>query len=233
MPSRSLHDAFDRNLNALNALRLLLAIGVISWHSFALTGRTVQWAPLAQILGQVWVDGFFAISGFLILGSWMNNPSPVRYLRARCLRILPAFYVCLIVTAAVIAPIGIVRSGEGAAPYTFDSVTYVTKNAALWIFQFDISGSPRGVPYPGAWNGSLWTLFWEFLCYVAVLVAGVVGLLRYRSTIALAFVGSWVAVLLATAGIVDGENFGHVGRFSLAFTAGALVYQYRRALPLS
>lgn len=45
-----LGQVFDPRANALNAWRLVLASGVILWHSFPLTGR-MPWAPFVQLLG--------------------------------------------------------------------------------------------------------------------------------------------------------------------------------------
>ncbi len=56
-----LGQVFDPRANALNAWRLVLASGVILWHSFPLTGR-MPWAPFVQLLGLGCVDGFFAVS---------------------------------------------------------------------------------------------------------------------------------------------------------------------------
>ena len=44
----------------------------------------------------------------------------------------------------------------------------------------DVGGTPQGIPFPDVWNGSLWTLQWELLCYIAVAGFGVVGLLSRR-----------------------------------------------------
>lgn len=63
-----LAQAFDPRNNALNAFRLALAAEVILWHSFPVTGRMPPEAIL-QVLFSVGVDGFFAISGFLITRS--------------------------------------------------------------------------------------------------------------------------------------------------------------------
>ena len=90
---------FDPRANGLNAVRLLLASGVIIWHAFPVTGQDIPDGPLRQLLAFIWVDGFFAASGFLIVSSWMRRPNWWAFLSARLLRILPAFYTCLIVTA--------------------------------------------------------------------------------------------------------------------------------------
>lgn len=80
---------FDPRSNMLNAWRLTLATGVIFWHSFPLTGRHVAYEPVHQLLRDVWVDGFFGPSGFLITSSWFSNPRLRTYFVARGLRLLP------------------------------------------------------------------------------------------------------------------------------------------------
>ena len=75
----SLGEAFDPRRNALNVWRLLLAAEVILWHSFLATGHTPMVPHAAfQLTWSVGVDGFFAISGFLITRSWAERP------KARC-----------------------------------------------------------------------------------------------------------------------------------------------------
>lgn len=227
-------DVFRPKANGLNFIRLLLATGVIVWHSFPLTGREIEFAPLRQILSNLFVDGFFAISGFLIVSSWLRRPSWTNFLRARLLRILPGFYVCLIVTAFAIAPLGIFVAGRGFPDGFFsDAANYVIHNGALRAEQRGIAGTPSGVPFPHSWNGSLWTLFWEFLCYLGVLGLGVTSLLKRRFTIPGAFLGCLFVVLLTSYGPVSNYNIQTVGRFGLMFSAGAMIYRYRRVLPAS
>ena len=48
-------------------------------------------------------------------------------------------------------------------------------NSALLMLKPDVGGTPRGVPTPGAWNVSLWTLIWEMFCYIAVAVSAWLG----------------------------------------------------------
>lgn len=232
---RSLERVFDPRLNGLNALRLALALSVIVWHSFPLSGSTIEFAPLRQFLSEAGVDGFFAISGFLIVGSWKRNPDWFRFIAARVLRIFPAFWLCLVVTAFAIAPLAttfVSQSSFGGA-LSIDNVTYVLRNFALRIFQPDIDGTPTGVPFPGSWNGSLWTLWWEFLCYLFVLALGILGAYRFRLTVPATLVGS--IALLAVIQHWEVTNFylENVARFGVMFAAGMLIEQYSHRLVVS
>ncbi len=181
VPGPTLAQVFDTRINALNVWRLTLASGVILQHSWPLTGRKVH-PPYDQLFTQVWVDGFFAISGFLIAASWVRNPRLREYVAARALRILPGLWVCLVVIAFVIAPIAVAIQGGSAAKLLMSRapIEYVLHNAVLHVFYAGIDGTPRHVPFPGVWDGVLWTLIFEIFCYVAIAVAGVAGLLKRR-----------------------------------------------------
>src|SRR5579859_4141252 len=89
---RTLGQVFNPRANALNAWRLGLALAVIVWHSLVLTGRPLPPFAIHQFATQDFVDGFFAISGFLIPASWLGNPRLRDYVLARGLRILPGMW---------------------------------------------------------------------------------------------------------------------------------------------
>ena len=80
---------FDPRNNALNAWRLILATGVILLHAHLFTKQHLP--EIHQFLRDGWVDGFFAISGFLITGSWLKKSKTRIYFAARALRILQAY----------------------------------------------------------------------------------------------------------------------------------------------
>ncbi|BBX04084.1 hypothetical protein MMOR_50200 [Mycolicibacterium moriokaense] len=126
----ALGQVFDPRENALNAWRLVLASGVILQHSWPLTGRELA-TPFTGLLTQVWVDAFFVVSGFLITGSWLNNPRLREYAVARALRIFPGLWVCLLVIAFVLAPIGAALSGGSLR--LSSQIAYVLNNAVLNI----------------------------------------------------------------------------------------------------
>ena len=224
--TRTLDDVFDVRANALNFVRLLLAGSVIVWHGIRLAGQEIESVPLRQFVVDFGVDGFFAISGFLIVQSWLRTPDWRRYLRARFLRIFPAFWTCLIVTAFLIAPLSTGLFGG-------ENLTYVLKNASLWIVQWGIAGTPTDVPITGVWNGSLWTLAWEFICYLGVLVLGIAGLLKYRAVLPICFALVLIVSAATSSGLVENGLLELASRFGIMFLAGALILQYRDRIPVN
>ena len=183
--------------NSLNLVRLLLALLVLVAHCFVIGGFGPGPGLRGENLGGWAVFGFFAISGYLITASRLANPLG-RYLLLRVARIYPAFVVCLVVTAGVFAPIAWVAGGrslgDGFLTTPTTPVSYVLSNLGLRITAYDVAGTPDGVPYPGAWNGSLWTLFFEFCCYLIVgLVLTMPWVRRHQWSIVALFVASVVA----------------------------------------
>lgn len=209
MPSGStLGEQLDRGPNGIGLLRLLLALAVLVSHAWVLGGFGAE--PLVgfgrnrNTLGTVAVVGFFVLSGVLIARSWVRRPKPRAFLRHRVLRIFPGFWVCLIVVAFVIAPLGWrtlhgtlsgfpIFGRNSAGGYLFD-------NFALFRAQDGIRETLNGVPYftppVGQLDGSLWTLFYEFACYLGVLALGLCGLLakERRAVIAALTAGALVAL---------------------------------------
>jgi peptidoglycan/LPS O-acetylase OafA/YrhL len=227
-PGGRLGDLFESRPNALNAIRLVLATTVIVWHSYALTGGDYLpwWA--AQLLGYLPVDAFFAISGFLICRAWARNPQLPRYLMARARRILPGLWVCLLVTAFVIAPLGVWSAGQPSLSWG-GRLGYVLGNASTWATALTIDGGPQGVPWPGTWNGSLWSLGHEAVCYLVVAALGVLGMLRRRLLVWLAVTFWTMSAVLVAAGVPQtvSHPLAKMPRTGLMFVCGALLWAYR------
>lgn len=231
--SPKLAQVFDTRNNALNVWRLVLASGVILEHSWPLTGRKLH-PPVEQLLTQGWVDGFFVISGFLITGSWVRNPRLREYFVARVLRIFPGLWVCLAVVAFVIAPIAVAIQGGPAVKLLLSPapITYVLNNAVFNVYHAGIDGTPKHVPFPGVWDGVLWTLVFELLCYVAVAVAGVAGLLNRKWPAPVVFTLFLAASVLVSYPVEAVPTVVQmVTRFSLVFAAGAVLHEFRDVIP--
>jgi len=230
----SLGAAYDPRRNAFDVLRLAFAAVVLVTHTTELSSG---WQPAvgATDVSALAVDGFFVLSGFLITASWLRLGSLPRFAWHRALRLLPAFWVCLVVTALVVAPlVSVLNGGSATAVFTApgSALTYVLHNAALYMAQFGVGGVPASAPGDGVINGSLWTLFYEALCYLAVAALGVLGLLRSRTWLVLAGV---LALQLATTaeattgvGVVPGDL---LQRLLLMFALGALGFLFARRVP--
>ncbi|MBA0047233.1 acyltransferase [Mycobacterium sp. NPDC050853] len=224
-----LGQVFDRRHNVLTLWRLILAIGVIFWHSWPLTGREIGYAPAERLLGDIFADGFFVISGFLITAAWIRRPYLKEYWTSRVLRIFPGLWVCLLVIAFVIAPIAAKIKHTTVA--WSSELGYVVNNALLNVAYAGIDGTPTDVPYPGVWNGSVWTLFFVLLCDVMVSVLGFVGLLKRRWVIPTLLVAaiSWSAYVSYTPPLYSLPQM--LARFFVVFLAGALLCQYQDKVP--
>lgn len=229
----------DPRRNGLNVVRLGLAVLVLHAHAYYISGRGVGPHVDGENLGGWAVFGFFAVSGYLITGSRWRNPLST-YLVHRVARIFPAFVVCLLVMVAVVGPIGYVWLHGTLSGYLTTSTTpanFVWSNLFLRVNAYDIAGTPADVPYPGAWNGSLWSLYYEFLCYLVVGLLALVGFMR-RSVWGL--VGAFVLSVAAHAGWPHGVATllgGNVDAQLLAkllplFLGGALVERLRHRLPM-
>ncbi len=194
--------------------------------------------------GTLAVYGFFGISGFLIAAS-AERYGIGRYLWHRFLRIFPAFWLCLVATAFAFGWLAWLHSRHacGYGCYLSQSggpIGYIVHNAWLRMDQSGISGTLAGQgPYATIWNGSLWTLFYEFTCYLLLGILTVAGLLRHRLLIASLAGLLWVLEIVAT--IVPNLN-AHVTDFNQAdgfsfvrllpiFLVGSVIYLYRELVP--
>lgn len=181
MSSPTLGQRFDPRHNSLSIMRLTLAVMVALVHAQAIGWHDQPKLGQAQI-GDLSVDAFFVISGFLVTRSATRLPTLRRFVWHRALRILPGFWVCLMVVAFIVAPL--IAWLQGLSPWTVlsgpdSSFAYVTRNAALLIRQWDIADLLTEGD-EGAMDGALWTLFYEALCYTAVGILVAVGALRRR-----------------------------------------------------
>lgn len=183
---RSIGEAMGGHRNALGFIRLVLAAAVIFDHAFPLGGFGTDpfWALSRQqaSLGSIAVAGFFVISGYLIAKSGMSA-DVLQFLWRRVLRIFPAYWAVLLFTALVVAPVVWLTMGRPLDQYfgfgPNSPVYYFTANWTLKIGTYGIYDifartTPYGLSVHGSvFNGSIWTLYYEFACYllIAILVA--------------------------------------------------------------
>ena len=194
----TLEQAWTRGRNNFNLMRLIAACMVIYGHAWAITATPgsdlIAQLTRSRYAGAVAVDVFFVISGFLIAASLQR--SGVRaYLVARFLRIVPALFVCTVLSAFVLGPW--VTSAHDYL-HSPEPWRYVWLNTSLWKNQFTLPGVFGQLPQVVV-NGSLWTLPVEAKLYVALLLASLSGLLtprRYTPLWALAMITAGVFAAL-------------------------------------
>jgi peptidoglycan/LPS O-acetylase OafA/YrhL len=228
-----LGNVYRHDDNAITFLRFVLASAVIVHHVNPLGGFGGQalqaWSGGRVSLGFLAVGGFFCLSGFLLTQSLERDPSPGRYLVRRTVRIFPAYWFCLLVSALLIGPcLWWLAKAAPLATYfsSGEPVAYVLKNAGLVVLQRGISGLFADNPYRFDVNGSLWTLKFEFACYLALLAAHRLGLLgRHRGLLL-----SLMAFLLV-ANQMEGAWRMRVPDLPLYFFCGTLAHLYRHRLP--
>ena len=242
-----LSSSYSAKRNSLNFLRLALAIAVVFSHSITVGGFGSESILNKTTLGTAAVYGFFGISGYLIAGSAERNGF-AQYLWQRILRIFPGFWVCLFVTAFGFGLIAwyhrnpsLARTcgihcylSESGGPFGF-----VFHNIWLKINQPGISRTLAPGFLRDAWNGSLWTLLFEFLCYLLLAALALVGLLRNRGTILCLAFAIWIAEIIITSVPGLSEHFTALDNwypmkmltFIPIFLAGSLLYFYRDVVP--
>jgi peptidoglycan/LPS O-acetylase OafA/YrhL len=221
----SVKQAFDPRNNSIGFLRWLMAFMVIFSHAGPLAGfyggkdLGTQFSD-EQSLGGVAVAGFFFISGFLITKSKMGRSSTPRYFWRRIMRIFPGWFFVLLVTAYGLAPLAWLREHGSMAGFwdaaSESPFTYFSNNMWLPLVQHNIAGMGSSLPFYELhggyeWNGSAWTLAFEFLAYILVAILGVIGALTYR------WIGGIIAGGIIALAMMQWFGMGNLSQLTPAF----------------
>ncbi|SMG46165.1 acyltransferase family protein [Paraburkholderia susongensis] len=157
-----------RKYRSIQALRALAALGVVAFHTdgiVAAHGWLAHVFPHVSRYGEIGVDVFFVISGFvmaLVTHGVPPGPASARsFMFARIARVVPLYWI---LTALFIAFVAFVPG----VPEAFDHAR-VTAWHALTSFLFLPSMSWTGIAAPVLGVG--WTLNYEMWFYVVFAVA--------------------------------------------------------------
>jgi peptidoglycan/LPS O-acetylase OafA/YrhL len=220
---------FDPRRNSIGFLRVLFATLVIVSHAWPLGGFGKDPGRASNNLGFLAVEGFFALSGFLITRSG-SSLGTGRFLWHRMLRIFPAYWVCLVVIAAGFAPI-VWHASHSLSQYFLASPSplgFFVNNVVLTNAQQSIGDTLLTNPYPTLWDGPLYTLYYEFVCYLVIAALGALRILNRRVVLALG-IGVWVWQQLILFGLV-GAFDPRQATLTVCFLAGSLVWLWRDKL---
>ena len=232
-PPRIVDRAAGRD-NNFNLLRILAAMGVLISHAYPIALGAGTPEPLSALLGGITLGAvsvtiFFSISGFFITRSFAGRRSFGQFLQARALRLFPALVVVLLVTL-VVSGIWLTTAASGV--FWGAASGYFLHNVTLFAMRHDLPGVFTSNPYGPAINGSLWTLNYEVLCYLGVVLVGLAGALTRPWLFALALISFFA---------VYGMNIAHplhpridsLLMLGLPFAIGMSFWVWRRVIPLS
>ena len=226
--------------NNLNLLRLVAALLVLVSHSVTVATGRGNLEPgrslLGLSLGDIAVDIFFVVSGFLVTGSLMRSNSLAKYAAARALRIVPGLWVALLVTVLIVS-IGFSALPAGQAlsdPLTW---RYLGRNALIVTgADFDLPGAFPGNPFPRNVNASLWTLpleVWMYIILAAEWWTATRLAPRFGSAVLTRFLLATAVVLLVGAlGLALAGHPSNSTRHAAVFFSAAWMYAVRDRIPL-
>jgi peptidoglycan/LPS O-acetylase OafA/YrhL len=180
---------FGSRLSGIEGLRALAAGSIVVYHTWlyappgsgsALLGRRLDMLMPNLAFG---VALFFTLSGFLLYRPFAASiirddrlPDVRRYLRNRALRILPAYWMILVLCAVVLGsmlyrdPMGGLANGRVLDPW-------LVSTTALFVQNFDPGTVGSGIG--PAWSLAVEVVFYLTLPFIALLG---VALARRRST---------------------------------------------------
>ncbi len=228
--------------NNFDALRLIAALSVVFSHSFLIAEGSEANEPFIWltgnqcILGLVGVFVFFVISGYLVTESWCRSPLPGRFLLRRTARIYPGLVVSIAICAFAIGPLvtslPLTAYFHGPELRDFLAKTLTLNPGPLSLPGVLFADNSVGLHI----NGSLWTLRYEAMMYLMIVILGTLRLLRLSTCIALTALGI-IAVYFekALTPLGDiGEWAWFLGFFAagmvLHFLRDRLVFDWRGAL---
>jgi peptidoglycan/LPS O-acetylase OafA/YrhL len=228
-------EAVRRPHDNFTILRLALALAVVVSHAASVgTGRHTD-EPLHALtgytLGEHGVNGFFAVSGFLVAMSWERRGGVVPFAAARLLRVFPGLIAAVLVTALVI----------GGAMTSRPLTGYLTSGETWRMIWQTLSTFKSATTLPGVFEGNplrwpistVWTLRYELFCYAGLLAYGALGGFRRREIMLIGAAAAALAlIVLGLRGeIPKGQETAL--RLPLIFACGALAWLYRDRIPLS
>ncbi|SNS04086.1 acyltransferase family protein [Actinomadura mexicana] len=204
-------------LRELDLLRFAAALAVVLYHFTGFGGAGAWPAPSQEVFpeiapvtrfGYLGVDLFFVISGFVILMSaWGRGPGEFGI--SRLVRLMPAYWVSVLLGAAVYA---LFRTGHGVPGLVVPNLTMLQGGLGL-----------RNV------DAVYWTLWVELHFYVLAAVLAGIGI-TYRSC--LIFMAAWML-----GGVFADEADSRVLQVMLVptwscyFIAGMALYMIHRFGP--
>src|SRR5450432_2520785 len=257
-PLKTIHIENTGHKNNFDFVRFLLAVSVIFTHGFVVYTGKIDTEPFWRFsrhqvgLGTISLNFFFVISGYLVLQSWTYSKGVFDFLKKRVLRIYPGFIIVCILCAFIFAPLG---NGTLQNPIS-DIFSYWKKINLHLLFYNMLQLLPPELPdtlvhspCPNDINTSIWTIWYEFICYLVILVTGsmmfykkhLVPLVLFLLVLGLNIYHFRIYQMYNEEGSINlifpflsqdaNEKVINLEHFLLFFLSGSCFYFYRKYIP--
>lgn len=218
-------------------LRLIAASLVVYGHAYPLSNVGGKTHDLIATLfryhyaGEIGVDMFFVISGFLVASSFCRRDSVGKFVLARLVRIIPGLLVCTTLIA-VLCGMLFTSANQGDYVSNPQTIKFVFGNTSLFGYFSNLPSVFTGnrVTAPA---GTLWTINLEARLYLIIAIIGGCGILRNRKAANTAFViFMMIAIWVPSYLPVIADDIADI-RLSAFFLLGAFAFVNRDLIPLS
>ena len=182
------------------------------------------------------VGMFFALSGFLVLGSALRTRDTRQFFTLRGLRILPALCTEVALSAFILGPL---VTEAPLAGYFSSGLTYSYFGNIVGMIQYELPGVFTHNPLPDIVNVNLWTLHAEFFCYLmmgALMISGLLYRTRLVSwLIVAAVIGAGIVAAIPALGLPARYEATHFQSWFLVvmFALGMLFALHQSRIPIN
>jgi peptidoglycan/LPS O-acetylase OafA/YrhL len=202
---------------------------LVGWLKGTFLRKHNEDAHFANVL----VPMFFALSGFLVAGSAFRTRSLTKFLTFRGLRIIPALFVEVSLSALFLGPLLTIFPLEN---YFHDPRLASYFGNIIGRVRYDLPGLFLTNPTPNTVNANLWTLPGEFYCYLLIAIFISSGLLFNRKLFSLLTVVGAVGLMLFDI-FFRADFTSEIQRNTVFavefFFVGAVLFQWRSHIPLN
>lgn len=237
-------DYAEPGKNSYGLVRLFAALAVVFSHAAVISGGVLVKEPLeastGYTLGAHAVHIFFILSGLMVTASFERSKTIYAFVWARLLRIYPAMMMVAI-TFIIIGGFFYTTAAQSDYWSLHNIGQYLLRNILLLGGGATMVGIFDQNPLPGEINGPLWTLKFEVVCYISLVIslglAQMFFLPERRQKIVLLIVG----IILLTTILLhinprpyhESTHLDHLIRMVFAFYLGCLAWIMRAHFVLS
>lgn len=196
----------------------MACVAVLYSHSFILAGEDEPTIHLLNNINPAFlaVNFFFFLSGYLMYSALSRCDSQLVFFINRLSRIVPGLVVCVCLTLIL----GFFITTCSAIDYFGNVIFFKYLGNAIFLFYPSLPGVFEDNHYPLVVNGSLWTLFYEVVCYFSL---SFLIFFKHKTKILISLLIIGLCFLHLSVVEYNGPTFwSNISRLSIMFCAGYL-----------